>query len=78
MTGFSEAISERIAATKQAADDRNRQSFVPDPELERQAKRMEEWAARDPKSYADANLGDLRTRVQTYERRKAEHEEKSK
>lgn len=78
MTDMSEAIAARITAAKEAADERRRQSFEPDPELERLGERMDQMRETSPQEYAGANFGDLATRVTTYRRRKAEHEENNR
>lgn len=72
---FSEAIARHVTESKQAAADKRRQQFEPDPELERLGARMDEMARTSPKEFADANLGDIRSRVSNYRIRKAEHEE---
>lgn len=76
MTDMAGAIAAHYAHKQQEADARA-SVFEPDDEMERLAVRMDEWRETDPRGFEDANLGDLRNRVMTYQRRKAMHEQRS-
>lgn len=47
------------------------QEFIPDPDLEEQAARLERLRADFPEQYAAPGLAGLRQRVHTYNNRKA-------
>lgn len=76
MTSMSEAMAAKFEQQHQAAADR--QTFTPDPELERLAARLDQLREDNPSEYEAAGLATLRTRVTTYRRRKAQHEENTK
>lgn len=78
MTDFSGAIAARLKASQEVAAEQRRQAFAPDPELERLGERLDQMRETSPHEYANTNFGDLPTRVMTYRRRKAEHEEQNR